>query len=153
MSNLYDYASSELERAFPDKNDTMQQVAIKNILELIEVFSEQGHSNMSAPYVLSYFDRLVQFKPIGPLTGEEDEWGEPDNSTRHTQQNKRCPSVFRDNFDNSTARDIDARVFVNKDGDCYTSKDSVLNITFPYQVPDKPEIIKDKKGDNQNGSI
>ena len=155
MSNLLDYARSELDRAFPDKEDEIQQYGIRDILELIKVFSDQGHSGLSGPYVLAYFNRLVKFKPIGPLTGEDDEWGNPDNTEKHTQQNKRCFSVFRNNFDNSTAYDIKGQVFIDKDGFRYTDCDSWVSVTFPYEVPDKPEIVDERRNvveeDNENG--
>lgn len=137
MSNLYQYAESELRRTFPDETDEMQQYAISNILELIDTFSNQGHSGFSAPYVLQYFSRLAKWKPIGPLTGEDDEWGKPDGE-KQTQQNKRCSSVFRDHFDNSTARHIEGIVFIDQDGYSYTCRDSQVPITFPYEVPDQP---------------
>lgn len=142
MSNFLDYARSELDRAFPDKDDLMQQLVIRDILELIEVFSNQKHSGMSAPYVLAHFNRLVNFKPIGPLMGEDDEWGNPYDTEKHMQQNKRCFSVFRDNFDNATAHDIRGRVFIDKDGFRYTNCDSWVSVTFPYDVPDKPEYVR-----------
>ena len=141
MSNLVEYAKTELEMAFPDKTDSMQAHAIRNVLELLEVFSNQGHSGMSGSYVLGLFERLVRFKPISPLTGEEDEWDEPWGE-ENMQQNKRCFSVFRNNFDNSTAENIEGRVFVDADGCCYTSRDSRVPVTFPYEVPEKPEYVK-----------
>ena len=140
MSNLTDYAQKELDLAFPDKTDTMQQAINGNILELLEVFSNQGHSGFTGNYVLQYFDRLVRFLPILPLTGEEDEWEAIDDSG--LEQNKRCYSVFRKNHDNSTAHDNDGKIFRRKsDGVCYTNIDSTIPITFPYDVPESPEII------------
>jgi len=140
MSNLTDYAQKELDLAFQDKTDTMQQEIISNILELIEVFSNQGHSGFSGNYALQYFNRLVCFKPILPLTGEDDEWKAIDDSG--FEQNKRYSSVFRKNHDNSTAYDYEGKIFRRKsDGTCYTSKDSRIPITFPYVVPERPEIV------------
>lgn len=140
MSNLTDYAQKELNLAFPDKTDTMQQAIISNILELLEVFSNQGHSGLTGNYVLQYFDRLAHFEPILPLTGEDDEWKAIDDSGY--EQNRRCHSVFRKNRDNSTAYNSNGKIFRRKsDGTCYTSKDSHIPITFPYAVPDSPEIV------------
>ena len=140
MSNLTDYARKELDLAFPDKTDTMQQEIIGNILELLEVFSNQGHSGFSGNYALQYFDRLVRFKPILPLTGEDDEWEAIDDSG--DEQNKRFFSVFRKNHDNSTAYNAEGKIFRRKsDGICYTNKDSSVPITFPYVVPERPEIV------------
>jgi len=140
MNSLVNYAKRELDIAFPDKEDKMQQHAIKNVLELIETFSNQGHSNFSAPYVLNLFDRLAHWKPISPLTGDDNEWEEISDEY---EQNKRYFSVFRKNHDNSTAYDLDGKVFVDKDGFGYTNHNSRVPITFPYEIPDKPEFVKE----------
>lgn len=71
---MIEYAKSELDRIPKDK-DGMQELMNRGILDVIKVFSEQGHSGFSASYALSILDRLLRFKPISPLTGEEAEWG------------------------------------------------------------------------------
>ena len=138
--SLIEYAKSELENAFPNEKDSMQLLVMKNIMELIETFSNQGHSGFSGSYVLNVFDRLVRFKPIRSLTGEDNEWGEPSGED-NTQQNKRYPAVFRKNFDNNTAYNIEGRIFIDEDGCSYTCRDSKVPVTFPYEVPDKPEYV------------
>ena len=146
MSNLVEYAKRELEYCFPDKSDGMQQMAIKNILELLETFSNQGHSNHSAPYVLQLFNRLANWKPLKPLTGGDDEWEAIDETT---EQNLRCSQVFRKNHDNSTAVDIEGKVFIDMNGYGYTTRDSSVPITFPYEVPDKPEYVKESNNESK----
>ena len=146
MSNLVDYAKRELECAFPDKSDGIQQGAIKNVIELLEIFGNQGHSGFSAPYVLKLFYRLACWKPITPLTGEDDEWREAYYED-DTQQNKRYSGVFRKNHDNSTAYDIGGRVFIDENGLSYTSRDSWVPVTFPYEVPDEPEFVYRRAND------
>lgn len=141
MSKLVEYAKSELEKAFPCNDDEMQQMAIDDVLELIEIFSNQGHTGLSAHYVLNLFTRLVNWNPISYLTGEEDEWGEPYGEDE-LQQNKRCGKIFRRHHDNSTAVNIEGIVFEQPNGISYTNKDSEVPIEFPYWVPDKPEVVK-----------
>lgn len=141
MSNLVEYAKSELEKAFPGEDDEMQKMAIADVIELIETFSSQGHSGLSAHYVLNLFTRLVNWNPISYLTGEEDEWGEPYGEDE-TQQNKRCGKIFRRHHDNSTAVNIEGIVFKQPNGIAYTNKNSEVPIEFPYWVPDKPEVVK-----------
>ena len=141
MSNLVEYAKSELEKAFPGEDDEMQKMAIANVIELIETFSNQGHSGLSAHYVLNLFTRLVNWNPISYLTGEEDEWGESYGEDE-TQQNKRCGKIFRRHHDNSTAVNIEGVVFEQPNGMAYTNKNSEVPIEFPYWVPDKPEVVK-----------
>lgn len=145
MSNLYDYAKAELERwAHPD---SMDQRMVENVLELIKTFSEQGHSGFSAPICIYLFQRLASFLPLSDLTGEEDEWGEPDS--RGVRQNKRCFSVFKNK--DGDAYDIEGRVFSDDGGETrFTSKDSWVPVTFPYKVPEYPEMVfVEKKGDEK----
>ena len=148
MSDLMEYAKEEIERAWPDVEDEngalkdpMQSLVKRNVMELMGVFCEQGHSGMSASYILRLFNRLAHWLPIGPLTGDEDEWNKAwgDDST---QQNKRCGHVFRTNFDNSTAFDSEGKVFVDQNGVSYQCAESRVPITFPYEVPDEPEYVK-----------
>lgn len=155
-SNIVDWAKRELDYAFAEyADDPLQQHANQNVLELLQVFSDQNHSGMSAPYVLRLFNRLANWKPIKPLTGEEDEWDEPDSDG--TQQNKRCFQVFRNKHDNSTAFDVEGKVFIDdKDGISYHNRDSSIPVVFPYEVPDKPQYVhvnnlnKDTDEDNSN---
>ena len=94
--SLVEYAESELTR-IPKDEDGMQDLVNRNILEIVEAFSEQGHSGLSASYVLSKLERILRFKPISPLTGADDEWSEVNSQNGiRTYQNKRCSSIFKD---------------------------------------------------------
>ncbi|MEU2589672.1 hypothetical protein ACI2JA_19685 [Alkalihalobacillus sp. NPDC078783] len=138
-----EFAKNELKR-LGGENDEMQQEINKGILEIVKLFSEQGHSGSTASYSLSILERLLDFKPVTPLTGEEDEWGEPyDVKDRmQMQQNKRCSSVFRMHYDNATAYDIEAKVVSDDGGETwFQSKESFTPIEFPYVVPKEPERI------------
>lgn len=138
MSNLVKWAEKELNRLVKN-DDEMQQEINKDILEIVKVFSEQGHSGFSASYALNIITRLLDWKPIGALTGEEDEWIDVGNNTC---QNNRCSAVFRRGKDNSTAYYLDGKVFSDDGGETwYTNQDSVVPVTFPYTVPEKPEYI------------
>jgi len=100
------------------------------------VFDNQYHSGFTAPYVASMFHRLAMYKPASPLTGEDDEWNELRDGLL---QNKRYAAVFKDK--DGTAYNSEGRVFSDDGEVWYTSKDSRVNITFPYVVPDKPEYV------------
>ncbi len=76
MSNLLKHAKSELEFAGYFNGDGINKAMAEDILQLIEVFSEQGHSGFSASHALSIFKLLADFKPISPLSGNDDEWTE-----------------------------------------------------------------------------
>ena len=139
MSNLIEYAKSELDRIYTEEDlkDPYNKMAYDAVMELITTFSNQGHSGFSGSYVLSCFSRLAKFKPISPLTGEPDEW----NNIHGTGQNKRCSSVFKDSEDGQ-AYDIEGKVFSDDGGETwFTSKDSRVDVTFPYMPPEKPEEV------------
>jgi hypothetical protein len=73
----------------------------ENVLELLEVFSNQGHSGSSAPFAIEYFKKLAKFEPLTPITGADDEWDETPGSEGgvKTFQNKRLSSIFKDGKD------------------------------------------------------
>lgn len=141
MSYLVDYAKDELKRiGMIDSGEPYNDMATKAILDLIELFASQGHSGFSAPYVINAFNRLAMFKPLSPLTGEADEW----NDIGHGHlQNKRYSAVFKD--EDGIAYNIEGRVFSDDGETWYGCKESRVNVTFPYVVPDKPEYVYKNK--------
>lgn len=143
--SLFDYAKSELDRIHKDE-DGMQELINNDILEIIKVFEDQGHSGFSASYAINALERLLNFKPLTPLTGEDDEWhkGYTRGSTT-TYQNKRCPSVFmKKTNDGSITRcfDTDAVTVSDNSGiTWFTSARFNKEITFPYYPPTDPERV------------
>jgi hypothetical protein len=128
--------------------DGMQKNMCEGVLNLLEVFSKQGHSGFTAIYALNMFETLASFEPLNPLTGEDWEWTDVGDGMF---QNKRCGRVLKsaDRFDGQ-AYDIEGIVFFEwceRDFDedekgypgtrryksTYTSKDSHVPITFPYK--------------------
>lgn len=103
----------------------------KDILAIVEMFGNQGHSGFSAAYAIGVVEKLLRFEPVKPLTGDEDEWNDiSEFSGNPTWQNKRCSRVFKDA--DGRAYDIDGRVFREPNGACFTSRDSRVYIEFPY---------------------
>jgi len=95
MSNLINHAETELRLAgLFDKDSDYSGMLGEAVIELIKVFAKQGHSGMSASMVSNLFNKLSRFKPITPLTFNDDEWGEVSNGV---YQNKRNSAVFKDN--------------------------------------------------------
>jgi len=153
--NSQDHAMLEFKAAgWIDHNDNWtddwQQAICENVLNLLMLFSNQGHSGSSAPYTIKLFEKLAMFEPIVPLTGEDWEWSDVrhngDGSIHY--QNKRCSHVFKEG--DGQAYDIDGRVFWEwyKDQETgekfkshYTSRDSRVNVTFPY-TPKKEYVYK-----------
>ena len=153
MSNYKKHAMVEFRVAgWTDENgkykDEMQEAICNNVLKMLDVFADEGHSGTSASYTIGLFKKLASFKPISPLTGEDDEWyNVSEYSGKTTYQNKRASHVFKDE---NGAYDIDGKVFwewakdYDEDGSpsvyksYYSSYDSRTPVTFPYVVPEKP---------------
>lgn len=111
----------------------------ENVMELLKVFANQGHSGSSAPFCVDYFEKLAMHKPLTPLTGEDWEWVEVGTNVF---QNKRLSKVFKqpDRFDGQ-AYDIEGKIFWNwytskvtgeKFKSFFSSGDSFVPIEFPY---------------------
>ena len=147
MSNLLDFAKSELEFAGYFNGDEMNQAMADGVLQLLEVFSEQGHSGFSASFAVSLFRELASFKPITPLTGEDDEWFEISDGAF---QNKRYSGLFKqaDRFDGK-AYDINGKVFRDPDGSTWTSSDSFVPVEFPY-TPTTEIVEREEEFNNEN---
>jgi hypothetical protein len=133
--SLISHAEKEMQLAWPDA-EPMQDMIKANVLELLKVFADQGHSGMSAPYVLGVFEKLARFKPLTPLTGEDSEWMEVGDGVF---QNIRCGEVFKEGKDGE-AYWIGGKIFRQPSGCCYTGKDSRVPIVFPW-AKTEPEII------------
>jgi len=176
MSNLVKYAESEMDRIGLTDADEYNAMMRKHILGMVKLFSDEGHSGFSAPYAINILKKVLMFKPLSPLTGEDDEWtnvrdygGEPH------YQNKRLSSVFKDA--NGDVYNIDGKVFwewckrpLDKDEpgypgehvykSYYTSRDSRVPVTFPYVVPDEPiyeyrysDATPQQPAQNENGFL
>ena len=100
MSNLVNHARRELTRIYgpevdwdPDDIDTKM---CNHILHMVEEFADEGHSGSSASYALWVLERLLQFKPLTPITNDPDEWMEvfDDDRGRPVYQNRRDGEAF-----------------------------------------------------------
>ena len=150
MSNLIEHAKSELEFAGYFNGSEINNAMAEDVLELIKVFSEQGHSGFSASFALKLFTKLADFKPISPLTGEDNEWCEAADGVF---QNKRYSGLFKqaDKFDGK-AYDIYGKIFRDPDGSTWTNSDSFTVVEFPYvpksEIIDRPPTNDEEKKEN-----
>lgn len=138
MSNLEDFAKDELTRAgMFDKDSDYGGMLGDAVMKMVKVFADEGHSGFSANMAVTLFERVARFEPLTPLTGEDDEWNEVGEGVF---QNRRCSHVFKEN---GRAYDLDGRIFRRPDGSCYCSRDSRVDVTFPYtpkrEYVDAPE--------------
>ena len=133
--SLITHAKKEMERMWPEPDD-MQDMVKANVLELLEVFSNQGHSGSSAPYVLGLFRALAMQEPSEPLTGEDDEWMEV---FPNTYQNIRYSSVFKKGKDGQ-AYWLDGNIFRAQNGCTFTNECSRVKVEFPWTMPESKVI-------------
>lgn len=96
MSNLVEHARYEMTRAGMFDADADYGGALGNaVMELVETFAKQGHSGMSAVVTLALFHDLAQYKPIGGITSDPDEWTNvADMAGQPLWQNKRRGTSF-----------------------------------------------------------
>lgn len=137
--NLIEHAQNEFSILGWPGDCEMQQAICRDLLELLQAFSDQGHSGFSASYLLNLFDKLARFQTISPLTGNDDEWrciGD------NMYQNKRDTEVFKEGKEAYWTHGI---IFRDPDGSTFTSADSHVPIEFPWTRPE-PEI-RDMKYD------
>ena len=160
MSNLVKHAEKELDLLGLTSSDEYDYAMRKHILHMVREFSNEGHSGCSGSYALKILTKLMDFKPLTPLTGEDSEWNDVShyNDGFSHWQNNRHSSVFKDA--DGSCYDIDGKVFWEwwKDPQSghvskvhYTSRDSRVPVTFPYTVPDKP--IYEYRHTVEDGSI
>ncbi|RZL33306.1 MAG: hypothetical protein EOP35_18205 [Rubrivivax sp.] len=125
--NLLDHAGRELPKP---EGDEMQALMNQQLREMVLVFSTHGHSGFSASWARHALGKLLAYEPIGPLTGEPDEWCEVSDGV---YQNRRCSRVFKDASEmGGQAYDLDGKVFREPSGSCFTNRDSRTPVTFPY---------------------
>lgn len=133
MGNLTEHARKEMKH-WIESDDPMSKCMADNILEIVAVFSKQGHSGFSAGIAINAISKILKFEPLRGLTGKDEEWNEVSDDVF---QNNRCPNVFKEN---DVAYQHDYYIFQDKDGSQYTGKGSRKTITFPYSP--KHVVIK-----------
>ena len=134
MSTLTSFAKDELTRAGMSSQDSDYGGMLGDaVMELVERFSEQGHSGFSASIAISLFQKVARFEPLTPLTGEDSEWILITDGLKFLDeplyQNRRCSRVFKDK---GGAYDAEGKVFREPSGASYTSRDSRVSVAFPY---------------------
>lgn len=137
--SLIDHAKFELELQglLSEEGDFYGGMTGKAVMELIEVFSKQGHSGMSASGVIALFGKLANYEQIGPLTGKDEEWGHLDYGDDLKYQNKRNSAVFKQA--DGTVTYNDAIIKRCPDGGCwsgplYPTREDAINKTNLIRV-------------------
>lgn len=123
--SLLEHARRELS-LLGGTDDEMQQAMNRHLLTMVEAFAAEGHSGFSASYAISALTKLLNYEPLTPLTGADDEWCE---YSPGRFQNKRCGHVFKDE---DGTYDSEGRIFREPNGSCYMNRGSRVPVTFPY---------------------
>lgn len=127
MSLAY-FAENELRIAgLFDKDSDYDGAIGPAVMKMVEVFAAEGHSGFSAGIAIDLFKKVVSFEPLTPLTGADSEWTEVSDGMF---QSKRCPHVFKGA--DGRPYDIDAKIFREPGGACFTNSESRVYIEFPY---------------------
>lgn len=118
----------------------MQKVINNNILDVVKMFADQGHSGFTAEYCISIIEKLLKQTFITPLTGSDDEWVEVSDGT---YQNIRESSIFKNKnkFDGKPYY-LYGKAFSDDGGKSYfTNSNSSIPIEFPLKELPKTEYI------------
>lgn len=142
--SMIEFAENELNLLLnsctDEESKNVQKVVNKDILDIIRLFSEQGHSGFSAHYSMNILKRLMNYKPLSPITDDESEWNRLDYDDDLAYQCKRCPSLFKDK--DGRVYNVEGRVFSDDNGHSwFTNGNSRVYVDLPYSVPDKPEYV------------
>lgn len=160
-NELAKFARNELDRLLTKcgngigESCEMQKQINSDILEVVKVFSNQGHSEFSASYALNILRRLLDYKPIQPLTGEDDEWNKccwtEDDGKTEVFQNRRCSAVFKSvNTETGDVKTtyLDKYAISDNGGITWFKSIDILEklglseaISFPFNVPVTPTKI------------
>jgi len=117
----------------------------EDVMKLMDTFTGQGHSGMSAALTADIFNRLAGWKPLTPLTNNPAEWTElPEGvAIKHMQyQSTRDPSCFSEDV-GKTYWSVNDKCFeyVDEDGTVWNTggeerwKKRTIHTSEPY----KPE--------------
>lgn len=139
---------AHVRREVPGGEDEMQDMMRDHVIRMAQLFSIEGHSGFSAPIAINILNRVLRFEPLGPLTGEDDEWTWIGYGPEMEYQNKRASHVFK--RADGTAYDINGRIFCQPDGACYTGRGSCVEVTFPYN-PTTEYVDVDYEEDEADG--
>lgn len=166
--NYDEWIKKEIELACKDSDGYIKAIynsAAKSYMSL----KEDGHTGMSIGLTKGILNRMIDRKPLTPISGTDDEWSDcvdrDDDQGYTCYQNKRYSALFKYVYDNGEIRYSDVNQFVCEDVNNpnirYTSgyiKNKVQHlfpITMPYTPSDQPIVIyvEDFLTDERNGDF
>lgn len=126
---LVRHAKRELELS----GGNLQDFPAKDILDMVRLFSSQGHSGSSAWYSVNVLTRLLSLEPLSPITDRDEDWVHVYTREDGTElyQNSRYSSLFKEG---NVCYDIDGAYFIYEDG---LVSSRAMIVELPY-IPTKP---------------
>ena len=124
-----------LKKCTDEDSKIMQEMMNNDVLELLKVFSEQGHSDFSASIATRLFYKLANYKLVTEVEDNPDDWNE-------YGQHKYISSIFKRK--DGTCYYLYGRLFAEPYSDnFFYNKASNVDITFPIKLYDlKYEYIR-----------
>lgn len=149
-----DWVKTELELAC-ENEDCYGKAIYNSAAKAYMSLRGDGHSGFSIGITKQILNRMIDHKPLTPLTGSDDEWYDRvernDKKGYSCYQNKRYSALFKYVYDNGEIRYSDVDQFVCEDINSPDMrfhagyiKDRVSHmypITMPYMPNDKPIVI------------
>lgn len=104
-SNLVRHAITELDLI--GETSYEEPSMRKAVLDIVRVFSEQGHSGSSAAWCVGIVEKVLRFQPLSPLTDNSAQWMEV---TEGLWQSRRDPEAFSDDAGKTYSRNSEPDV-------------------------------------------
>lgn len=154
---MLEWAENEVNLFTQEENeddDKYVNSCAKSALRAFNCLMEDGHSGMSIGITHSILNRLIEGKPLMPIT-EDDFEDEPISPNKKSYQCKRMSSLFKDVDvdENITYSDINRVSCIDKDSGVSFSSgvgtgiiDKLFPIELPYNPPVRPFIIEYASG-------
>lgn len=75
MTNLEQYAEKEMRLAgLYGKDSDYNGMIPRAVMAMVKAHSAQGHSGGSHEITMAIFNKVIEFKPLTPLTDDTSEW-------------------------------------------------------------------------------
>ena len=118
-----------LEKCTDPNERVMQEMMNNDVMELLKVFEEQGHSDFSAPTVISLFSILANYRLVTEVEDNPDDWDE-------NGQHKYISSIFK--REDGTCYYLYGKCFAEPDSDTFffSGDEYKTEITFPLRHSD-----------------
>lgn len=175
-SPLIEWAEREIEIACKRENPNRKNggwdygcACYESALKALKSLAKDGHSGFSIQITKNILNRLIDWKPLTPINGDEDEWNflwynEKDKYSCY--QNKRMSSLFKDIYDDGTIKYSDNNRIIMVDVDNpksswhngfvqKTAEEYIGEIEMPYMPMEKPYVVycEEFLTDEKNGDF